>query len=65
MPNKDKNISKHISGEKYMRVPFIMYVEMACLLETISISRNNSNESSTIKTSNRTLSGSSLLTYCF
>ena len=28
MPDQDNNILKDNSGEKYMRVPFIMYVDM-------------------------------------
>ena len=64
MPNKDNNILKYNSGEKYMRVPFIMYVDMECFLETISTCRNNPNESSTIKINEHTSSGYSLLTYC-
>ena len=63
MPNKDNNILKNNSGEKYMTVPFILYVDMECLFETISRCRNNPNESSTIKINEHTPSGYSLLTY--
>ena len=38
---------------------------MECLLEKVSTSRNNPNESSTIKINNHTPSGSSLLIYWF
>ena len=64
MPKKDNNILKYNSGEKYMRVPFIMYVDMECLLEIISTCRNNPNKSSTIKINEDSPSGYSLLTYC-
>ena len=64
IPDKYNNISKYNSGEKYMRVPFIMYVDMKCLLETVSTCRNNPNESSTTKINKHTNSGYSLLTYC-
>ena len=47
---KDNNILKYNSGEKYMRVPFIMYIDMECFLENISTSRNDPNKSSTTKT---------------
>ena len=30
MPDKDNNILKYNSGEKHMRVPFVMYVDMEC-----------------------------------
>ena len=63
MPKKDNNILKYNSGEKYMRVPFIMYVDMECLLEIISPCRNNPNKSSTIKINEDSPSGYSLLTY--
>ena len=64
MPNKDNNILKYISREKYMRVPFIMFVDMECLLETISTCRNNPNESLTTKVNKHTPSGYSFLRYC-
>ena len=35
IPDKD-NKYKYNSGEKYMRVPFIFYVDMECFLENIS-----------------------------
>ena len=63
MPDKD-NILKYNSGEKYMRVPFIMYVDMECLLENIGSCHNDPNKSSTIKINEHTPSGYSLLTYC-
>ena len=46
MSDKDNNILKYNSGEKYMRVPFVMYV-IECLLENISTSHNDPNKSST------------------
>ena len=64
MPNKDNNILKHKSGEKYMRVLFIIYVDMEPLLEKTSICYNNSNESSITKINKHTPSGYSLFTHC-
>ena len=46
-----------------MRVPFIMYVDIECLLENISACHNDPNKSSTIKINEHTPSGYSLLTY--
>ena len=57
MPDKDNNILKYNSGEKHMRVPFIMYVDLECLLENISTYHNNPNKSSTIKINEYTPSG--------
>ena len=47
-----------------MRVPFIMYVDMKCSLESISTCHNDPNKSSTIKINEHTPSAYSLLTYC-
>ena len=49
MPTKDNNITKHNHGEKSMKVPFIIYADLECLLEKVSICINNPNESSTTK----------------
>ena len=63
MPDKDNNMLKYNSGEKYMRVPFIMYVDMECLLENVSTCYNDPDKS-TVKIKEQTPSGYSLLTYC-
>ena len=60
MPNKDNNMLKYNPGQKYMRVPFVIYVDTECLLVKISTCRNNPNESSTIKINKHTPSGCSL-----
>ena len=57
MPDKDNNLLKYNSGEKHMRVPFIMYVDLECLLENISTCHNDPNKSSTIKINEHTPSG--------
>ena len=64
MHGKDNNILKYDSGEKYMRVPFITYVDVECFLENISTCHNDPNKSSTIKINEHTRFGYSLLTYC-
>ena len=64
MSHKDNNILKYNSGEKCMRFPFIMYVDIACLLENISTCHNDPNKLSKIKINKHTPSGYSLLTYC-
>ena len=33
MPTKDNNTKKYNHGEKSMKVPFIIYADLACLLE--------------------------------
>ena len=47
-----------------MKVPFIIYVDLECLLEKMSTSINNPNESSTTKISKHTPSGYSIFTSC-
>ena len=64
MPTKDNNIIKYNHGEKSMKVSFIIYVELECLLEKMSTCINNSNESSTTKINKHTPSGYSIFTSC-
>ena len=47
-----------------MKVPFIIYVDLGCLLENISTCRSDPNKLSTIKITEHTPSGYSLLMYC-
>ena len=64
MPTKDSNIIKYNHGEKSMKVPFIIYADLECLLEKMSTCINNPNESSTTKINNHTSSGYSIFTHC-
>ena len=64
MPTKDNNIIKYNHGEKSMKVPFIIYAHLECLLEKMSTCINNPNESSTTKINKRTPSGYSIFTSC-
>ena len=64
MPTKDNNTKKYNHGEKSMKVPFIIYADLACLLEKMSTCINNPNESSTTKINKHTPSGYSILTSC-
>ena len=64
MPTKDNNIIKYNHGEKSMKVPFIIYADLECLLEKISTCINNPKESSTTKINKHTPSGYSIFTSC-
>ena len=64
MPTKDNNIIKYNHGEKSMKVPFIIYADLECLLEQMSICINNPSESSTTKINKHTPSGYSIFTSC-
>ena len=58
MPTKDNNIIKYNHGEKSMKLPFIIYVDLE------PICQNNPNKSSTTKINKDTPSGNSLFIHC-
>ena len=64
MPTKDNNIIKYNHGEKSMKLPFVIYADLECLLEKMSTCENNPNESSTTKINKHTPSGYSIFTSC-
>ena len=64
MPNEDINIIKYNQGEKSIKLPFIIYADLECLLEKMSTCYNNPEESSTTKINKHTPSGYSLFTHC-
>ena len=47
-----------------MKLPFVIYADLECLLEKMSTCINNPNESSTTKINKHTPSGYSIFTYC-
>ena len=64
MPTKDNNIIKYNHGEKSMKLPFLIYADVECLLEKMSTCQNNPNKSSTTKINKHTPSGYSIFTSC-
>ena len=42
MPKEDNKILKYNHGEKSMRAPFVIYADLACLLQKINTCHNNS-----------------------
>ena len=54
MPRKDNKILKYNHGEKSMKVPFLIYTDLECLLEIISICHNNPKTSTTTKRNEHT-----------
>ena len=64
MPTKGINIIKYNHGEKSMKLPFVIYADLECLLEKMSTCQNNPNKSSTTKINKHTPSGYSLFTHC-
>ena len=64
MATKNNNIKKYNHGEKSMKVPFVIYADLECLLKKMSTCINNPNESSTTKINNHIPSGYSIFTSC-
>ena len=64
IPTKDNNIVKYNHGEKSMKVPFIIYADLECLLEKMSTCIKNPNESSATKINKHTPSGYAIFTSC-
>ena len=64
MPNEDKKIIKYNQGEKSIKLPFIIYADLECLLEKLSTCHNNPDESSTTEINKHTSSGYSLFMHC-
>ena len=57
MPKGDDKILKYNHGEKYMKVPFIIYADLESLLEKTSTCHNNPKKLSTTKINKHTASG--------
>ena len=64
MPIKGNNNIKYNHGEKSMKLPFVIYADLECLLEKMSTCQNNPNRSSTTKINKHTPSGYSIFTHC-
>ena len=60
MPNEDNKTLKYSHGEKSLKAPFIIYVDLECLLEKMHSCQNNPEKSYTEKK----LSTRPLVTYC-
>ena len=64
MPTKDNNIIKYNQGEKSVKLPFVIYADLECLLEKMSTCQNNPNESFTTEINKHIPSGYSIFTSC-
>ena len=64
MPTEDKKKLEYIPGEKSLRVPFIIYADLECLLQKINSCQNNPEKSHTEKKAAHRPSGYSLITCC-
>ena len=64
MLEEDNKILKYNQGEKSMKVPFIIYVDLESLLEKMNTCHNNPEKSSTTKINKHTPPGYPLFTHC-
>ena len=64
MPDENNKILKYIPGEKSLRVPFIIYADLECLLRKINTCSNNPDKSYTEKKATHRPSGYALVTCC-
>ena len=55
MPEENNKILKYNQGQKSMRVPFIIYADLECLLEKMNTCHNNPEKSSTTKINKHTV----------
>ena len=62
MPDEDNKTLKYNHGEKAMRVPFLIYADLECLLEKRHLRQNNLESCCTEKKIKHTPSGYSLFT---
>ena len=64
MPTDKNNKIKYGQGEKALKLPFIIYADLECLLEKMNTCHNDPNISSTTKINQHTPSGYSIYTSC-
>ena len=62
--NEDYKILKYILGDESLKVPFIIYADLECLLQKIKSCQNSSEKSYTEKKAVHRPSGYSLITCC-
>ena len=63
MPTNDNNTIKYNQGEKSIKLPFIVYADLECLLGKMSTCYNTPEESSTTKVNKQKPSGYSIFTH--
>ena len=64
MPDENNKILKYNHGEQSLKVPFIIYADLECLLQKINTCQNNPEKSYTEKKAEHIPSGYSILTCC-
>ena len=64
MPSPNDNLIKYSQGEKSLKLPFVIYAELECILKKIDTCQNNLDLSSTTKINQHIPSGYSIYTSC-
>ena len=64
MPSPNNNLIKYNQGDKSLKLPFIIYADLECLLKKIDTCENNPDLSSTTKINQHIPSGYSIYTNC-
>ena len=64
MPDEDNKILTYIPGKKSLRIPFIIYADLECLLQKINTCSNNPEKSYTEMKARHRPSGYALVTFC-
>ena len=64
MPTKDNIVIKYNHGKKSIKLMFVVYADLECLLEKMSTCYNNPKQSSTTKINKHTPPGYSIFTHC-
>ena len=64
MPNEDEKILKYNPGEKSLKVLFMIYADLECLIRKIDTCQNDPKKSSTEKKAKHKPSGYSWITCC-
>ena len=64
MPFNDNNLIKYNDGEKSLKLPFVIYADLECILIKIDTCQNNPDLSSTTKINQHIPSGYSIYTSC-
>ena len=64
MSDEDNKILEDIPGEKSLKVPFIIYADLECLLRKINTCSNNPDKSFTERKAMHRPSGNALVTCC-
>ena len=64
MPSPKNNLIKYNQGEKSLKLPFVIYADLECILKKVDTCQNNLHLSSTTKINQHIPSGYSIYTSC-